>query len=141
MKTLKSALGVIILFLACATANAAVNPNAKKLTKDDVVGIYVDAVTRGDIKGLDNVLDDSLQYDVKRGADTQMLHKDDLMTYLSSNPVAPASVSTTTTVVEDGDRHSKIRVDFNYGNYTRSDLITLDEEGGWMITKIESTFS
>jgi hypothetical protein len=140
MKTLKSAIGVVILFFAYATTSAAVRPEAKRLTREDVVNIYVDAVAHGDMKGLDNVLDDSLQYDVQRGTDVKMLHKFDLMTYLSSNPVDP-SVTTTSTIVEDGDNQTKIRVDFKYAGYTRSDLITLDKEGGWMITKVESIFS
>jgi hypothetical protein len=68
------------------------------------------------------------------------LHKDDLMDYLRTNPADP-SVTTTTTVVDDGDRHTRIRVAFKYAKYTRTDLLTLDDYGGWMITKVESSFS
>ncbi len=141
MKTLKSMLGGLVLLLVCATAaNAAVKPAATKLTKEDVVNIYIDAISHGDMKGLDNVLDDSLHYDVQRGENVMTLHKDDLMDYLKTNPADPA-VTATTTIVEDGDRHTKIRVDFHYATYTRTDMLTLDDYGGWMITKVESSFS
>lgn len=141
MKTLKSMLGGLILLLVCATAaNAAVKPAAMRLTKEDVVNIYIDAIAHGDMKGLDNVLDDSLHYIVQRGNNPMTLHKDDLMDYLRTNPADP-SVTTTTTVVEDGDRHTRIRVEFKYAKYTRTDLLTLDDYGGWMITKVESSFS
>jgi len=141
MKTLKSMLGGLILLLVCATAaNAAVKPAAMRLTKEDVVNIYIDAISHGDIKGLDNVLDDSLHYDVQRGENVMTLHKDDLMEYLKTNPADP-SVTAATTIVEDGDKHTKIRVDFKYATFTRSDILTLDDYGGWMITKVESSFS
>jgi hypothetical protein len=140
MKTLKSVMAGILLMIVYASANAAIKPVASRLTKEDVVNIYIDAIAHNDMKGLDGILDDGLQYNIQRGADVRTLHKSDLMDYLQSNPADP-SVTTKTTIVESGDMHSVVRIDFKYAAYTRSDLLTLDDQGGWVITKVESSFS
>ena len=153
MKTLKSLMAGLALVAVCTAANAAIRPagnrlttegavkaTAKRLTKEDVVNIYIDAIAHDDMKGLDGVLDDSLQYNIQRGSDVRTLHKDDLMDYLKTNPADP-SVTTAMTVIDSGDRHTRVRVDFKYANYTRIDILTLDDMGGWLITKVESSFS
>ena len=141
MKTLKSMMAGIILLFAYATANAVGTPAAAtKLTREDVVNKYIDAIAHGDIKGLDNVLDDSLQYNAERSGEVNQLHKDDLMTYLKSNPVDPTVTTFAVTVRED-DGSATVKVVFNYSTYTRTDMLTLDNAGEWMITKVVSTFS
>jgi Putative lumazine-binding len=140
MKTLKSMLAGVVLLFVYATANAVGTPAANKLTKEDVVNIYIDAIAHGDIKGLDNVLDDNLQYNVERSGEVNQLHKDDLMAYLKSNPVDPTVTTFAVTVRED-DGSAMVKVVFNYSTYTRTDMVTLDKTGDWMITKVVSTFS
>ena len=131
--------GVILLFVY-VSANATVKPVASKLTKEDVINIYIDAMAHGDMKGLDNVLDDSLQYDIQRAGKTNTMHKDELMDYLNSNPADP-SVTTSSAVIQEDDGTAMIKVIFNYSTYTRTDMVTLDNFGGWMITKVVSVYS
>jgi hypothetical protein len=140
MKTLKSMLAGIVLLLVCAAANATAKPAVSKLTKDDVINIYVDAIAHGHLKGFDNVLDDSLHFDIKRGDKVDVLHKDQLLDYLGNSPIDP-SVTTTSTTISDNNGTAVMEVVFKYAGYTRTDMVTLESEGGWMITKVESTYS
>jgi hypothetical protein len=140
MKTLKSMLAGIVLLLVCAAANVVAKPAVSKLTKDDVINIYIDAIAHGHLKSFDNVLDDSLHFDIKRGDKVDVLHKDQLLDYLGNNPLDP-SVTTTSATISDNNGTAVMEVVFKYAGYTRTDMVTLESEGGWIITKVESTYS
>ncbi len=140
MKTLKSMVAGIALLLACITANAAVKSHATQPTQKDVVNIYIGAITNGKTENLDKVLGDDLQFNMQRGQRVNTLTKEQLLDYLKNNAVAGGAVDTTTTVLTDDENTSKIKIDFKYDGYTRTDVVTLDKSFGWKITSVNSTF-
>src|SRR5277367_3510380 len=66
MKTLKSILLGLAL-LAVGTAVKANNTNDGTLTENHAINTYVDAMTRGKLQGLNDVLDQSAQFSMLRG--------------------------------------------------------------------------
>ncbi|HZY35281.1 MAG TPA: hypothetical protein VFE53_01455 [Mucilaginibacter sp.] len=74
MKTLKSMLAGIALLFICVAANAITKPTAGKPTKDDVVKIYIDAITSGNVSNLNYALADDLQFDIQRGQNVNTLN-------------------------------------------------------------------
>lgn len=140
MKTIKSMLAMIIFLAAGISAKAVDRPGAGRITRDEAVNVYVDAVAHGDLKKLDDVLDDSLHYNINRGGVVKTLGKEEVMDYLQSNPVDP-SVNTVITPIVFDDNKAVVKVAFKYSNYTRTETITLNNEGGWMITNIDLSFS
>lgn len=139
MKTLKSMVAGIALLLACITANAAVKSRATQPTQKDVVNIYINAIANGKTDNLDKVLGDDMQFNMQRGQRVNTLTKEQLMDYLKNNASAGGAVDTTTTVLTDDENTSKIKIDFKYDGYTRTDVVTLDKSFGWKITSVNSS--
>ena len=140
MKTLKSMLAGIALLFICAAANAITKPATGKLTRDEVVKIYIDATTSGNVSNLNNVLADDLQFNIQRGENVITLDKNQLIDYLKNNTTADPSVKTTTTVMQEDDNSSVIKVEFKYDGYSRTDEVTLNKTFGWVITQVVCVF-
>ncbi|MFI5159334.1 MAG: nuclear transport factor 2 family protein [Sphingobacteriales bacterium] len=140
MKTLRSMLAGVALLFICAAANAITKPAAGKLTRDEVVKIYIDAITNGNVSKLNNILADDFQFYIKRGDYVNTLGKNGLIDYLKNNTISDTSVKTTTTVMREDDNSSVIKVEFRYAGYSRIDKMTLHETFGWVITTVECQF-
>jgi len=140
MKTLKTMLAGITLLFVCVGASATVKPLTDKPTKNDVVNIYVDAIAHGKLTNIDKFLDDNLQFNTKRGDNVNSLDKDQLITYLKSTAVSDPSVKVTTNILSEDDNSSVTQVDFKYDDYVRTDVITLSNSNGWVITSITSSY-
>src|SRR5580698_6803474 len=112
MRPLKSMLAGVALVFICVTANAITKPAIGKLTRDEVVKIYLDANTGGDVSKLDNELADDLQFNIQRGENVITMDKNQLINYLYKNTVSNLSVKTTTTVMQEDDNSSIIKVEF-----------------------------
>jgi len=140
MKTLKSALTAVALLLICVAANASVKFNADKPTKDDVVNLYIGAIANGKTSNLNNILDEGLQFNILRGENVNTLNKNQLIDYLKNNTGSDAPASTNTTVIQGDDNSSVVKIEFKYADFTRTDVVSLENTNGWVITKVESSF-
>jgi len=139
MKTLKSMLAGIIVLFTCAAANATVRPVIAGPSQSDVVNIYISAITNGNATGLDKVLDNDLQFNVHQGEKVSTLNKGELMDYLKSNSVVSTSVNANTTILQQDDNSAKVKIDFKYDGYTRTDVVTLNKTTGWQIVNVDSS--
>jgi len=135
MKTLKLTIAVLAFLFIGVTANAA----TKKITKSDVVNTYIDAIANGKTQGLDQVLDNEMQFNTKRGENITTIDKNTFLDFLAKNGSGATPLNTSTTVVQDDDNMQKIKVDFKYDGYVRTDVLTLSHTTGWVITNITST--
>ena len=138
MKTLKSVLaGIIILFSSVAASNAAVKHGQP--SQNDVVNTYVTAISTGNGSDLDKFLDNDMQFNVHLGENVTALNKDQVLDYLKNNGSATSPVNTNVTVMQQDDNSAKIKVAFQFADYTRTDVVTLDKTSGWKITSVDST--
>jgi len=138
MKTLKSVLaGIIILFSSVAASNAAVKHGQP--SQNDVVNTYVTAISTSNGSDLDKFLDNDMQFNVHLGSNVSTINKDQLLGYLKDNASSSSPVNTNVTVMEQDDASAKIKVDFKYDGYTRTDVVTLSKTFGWKITSVDST--
>ena len=128
-----------MLFISVA-ANAITKPVAGKLTRDEVVKIYIDATTSGNVTKLENVLSDDLQFNIERGDYVKILDKNQLIDDLKNNTVSDKSVKTTTTFMREDDNSAEIKVEFKYNGYSRTDEVTLNKTFGWVITAVQCKF-
>ena len=140
MRTLKSMLAGIALLFICVAANAITNPATGKLTRDEVIKIYIDATTSGNVSKLNNVFADDLEFYIQRGDYVKTLDKNQLIDYLKNDATSDPSVKTTTTVMQEDDNSSVIKVEFKYAGYSRTDEVTLYKATGWLITKVVCQF-
>jgi hypothetical protein len=140
MKTLKAMMMGLALLVFCGVANAGVKVSHNP-TKDEVVDTYVNAVTHGDLKGLDDAIDNDAQFNTKRGDHVNTLNKGQLLDDLKANAGTQQDCKCTATVVQDTDDTFTKKVEMNYGDFTRTDVITAQRAGdGWKITKVETSY-
>ena len=139
MKTLKSAMMGIALLFVCVAANATTKPAAEKMTKDDVIRVYTDAVANGKTSDLDRILDSSMQFNMQRGDNTNTLNKDEFISSVK-NAVPDPSVKATSNIMQDDDNSAMVKVEFKYDGFTRTDMVTLQNSAGWVVTKVDSSF-
>jgi hypothetical protein len=138
MKTVKSALAaIIILFTSVAVTNA--KGKTDQPSQTDVVNMYVSAVSNGKSADMDKYLDDELQFNVHQGSNVTSLTKDEVIDYLKQNTGSNTPTSTNVTVMQQDDASAKVKVDFKYDSYTRTDVVTLSKAFGWKITSVDST--
>jgi Putative lumazine-binding len=140
MKTLKAMMMGLALLVFCGVANAGVRVSHNP-TKDEVVDTYVNAVTHGDLKGLDDAIDDDAQFNTKRGDNVNTLTKDQLLDALKADAGIRQDCKCTATVLQDMDDTFIKKVEMNYGDFTRTDVVTAQRTGyGWKITKVETSY-
>jgi hypothetical protein len=141
MKTLRSIMAGLML-LACYGAAQAHTTDDGKLTKNYVINTYVDAMTRGRVNGLNDVLDKTASFNMLRGKQVLSFDKNQMLEYLKSNRNTEQACVTNTSVVESNSAVTIVKVDMKYDNFTRSNYITIANTGsGWKITNVYSVFS
>jgi hypothetical protein len=137
MKTLKSILLGLALIL---TINVVKADDTEKLTKDFAVTSYIEAVTHGKLEGFAQVLDNSVKFSMVQGNKVLSFNKNEMLSFMKSNKSEQNCKVTTSTVESDGEI-AVIRIDQDYGAFTRSNLVTVTNTGkGWKITSVHSTF-
>jgi hypothetical protein len=140
MKTLKSVTLALALLIACNFAKAKDVPN-ENLTKTHAINTYVDAMTRGRISDLNQVLDGSAKFSMQRGKSIMRFTKKEMTEYFKNQKNIEQTCTTSTQIVEENADAAVVRVDMDFGHFTRSNYITMANTGsGWKITNVYSVF-
>lgn len=140
MKTLKSIfLGLALL--ATATIVKADDVKTVNATKGNAVDAYVNSITMGQNADLDDVIESSAKFNVLRGKEVLSFGKAAMMKYAGENKNVRQECTTSVSEVESNDDMSIVKVDMNYGNFTRTNYVTVANTGeGWKITNVYSVF-
>ncbi|MDT3402784.1 nuclear transport factor 2 family protein [Mucilaginibacter terrae] len=140
MKTLKSiVLGVALL--VSANIVKADEPAVAKLTKSFAIDAYVNSTTLGQNADLNNVVDNNAKFNILRGKQVVSFTKGDMIKFSKENKNVRQDCKTSVTEVESNDDMSIVKVDMNYGTFTRTNYVTIANTGdGWKITNVYSVF-
>jgi hypothetical protein len=139
MKTLKSIMLGLALLIISGVAQAA-KPAPVKLSKSDVVNLYVDASIHGKLTGLANAISEDVVFNIVRGANTITANKKQLLNYFKSSENIEQKCEVKTTTVAEDDDATTIKLEMKYENSTRVSLISLNNTyEGWKITKVEQS--
>ena len=140
MKTLKSILLGLALMVVCGAVKAN-NTDDGKLTQNHAINTYVDAMTRGKLQGLNDVLDQSAQFSMLRGKTVLSFSKKQMLDYLQANKNTEQTCTITTSIVESNANVAVVKVDMKFDGFVRSNYVTIANTGnGWKITNVYSVF-
>jgi hypothetical protein len=140
MKTLKTLILGLSLMVVCSAVKADV-PDAVKLTKTHAINTYLDAMTRGRLNGLNEVLDHSAKFSMLRGKSIMSFTKKEMTDYLKNQKNIEQVCTTSTEVVESNTDMAVIKVDMKFEDFVRSNYVTMVDTGnGWKITNVYSVF-
>jgi hypothetical protein len=140
MKTLKSiVLGLALLAVGSAVKAAPIN--GERLTKNHAINTYVDAMTRGKLDGLNDVLDKSAAFSMLRGKTVLSFTRKQMVDYLQSNKNTEQACTTSTSIIESDANVAVVKVDMKFDGFVRSNYVTIANTGnGWKITNVYSVF-
>lgn len=137
MKILKSILLGLSLLVVCGAAKASDVP----LTEDYVINTYVDALTQGNLNGINNILAANAQFNVLQNKKVVTFSKQDMMDYLKSNKGVQQNCTTATTLIENNADNAIVKVDMKYADHVQSNLVTMiNTDNGWKISNVYSIF-
>lgn len=138
MKTLKSIVLGLALLVVGTIANAANKP-ASVLTKNDVLNIYVNAVVHGKLDGLEGVLDNNVKFITQRGDNEVVMNKKTVLESFKASENMEQGCTYTTTIVKDTKNGMIVKLEMKYGDYVRTNLITIStSHDDFKITKVEN---
>lgn len=141
MKTLRSMMLGLTLLIICGAVKANAAPINDNLTKTYAVNTYVNAITRGKLDGLNDVLDKSVKFSMLRGNDVLSFDKKEMLNFMRKDRNVQQTCLTSTHVVENSNDVAVVRVDMKYDNFVRSNYVTVANTGaGWKITNVYSVF-
>ena len=140
MRILKSIQAGVTLLFICAAANAITRPATGKLTRDEVVKIYIDDTISGNVSNLDNILADDFEFHIQKGDYVHTFDKDQLIDYLKNDTKADPPIKTTTTIIKEDDHSAIIKIEFKYDSYLRIDEVTINKTPEWQITNVLCEF-
>ena len=137
MKNLKSIMLGLALLLVVGAANAAATPAP---SKNYVINTYIDAMTRGKLAGINDVLDANAKFNMLRGKEIMSFGKKEMLDYLKSNKNVEMECTTSTSIVESNADITLVKVDMKYNGSISSNYVTLVNtgNGGWKITNVYS---
>ncbi|QXV65438.1 nuclear transport factor 2 family protein [Mucilaginibacter achroorhodeus] len=140
MKTLRNLTAVVALMITCSFAKA--DEPAVNLTRVHAINTYLDAMTRGKIEGLNQVVDASAKFSILRGKSIVSFDKKQMTDFLKEQKNVEQTCTTNTEVVESNSHIAVVKVDMKYNGFTRSNYVTIANTGnGWKITNVYSVFS
>ncbi|RYU90321.1 hypothetical protein EWM62_12395 [Mucilaginibacter terrigena] len=140
MKTLKSVILAFAVLVTCNIAKANDVPESN-LTRTHAINTYLDAMTRGKIDGLNQVVDQSAKFNMLRGKSILSFNKKEMTDFLKNQKNVEQACTTSTEVVENNADMAVVRVDMKFENFTRSNYVTVANTGsGWKITNVYSVF-
>ena len=142
MKNLKSIILGLALVLACGAVKATpVIDDNENLTATHAVNTYIDAITRGKLNGLNDVLDQTVKFNMLRGKKMLSFDKKQMMDFFKGDKNIEQDCVTSTDVVESNTDIKVVKVDMKYKGFTRSNYVTVANTGdGWKITNVYSVF-
>ncbi|HMG08212.1 MAG TPA: nuclear transport factor 2 family protein [Mucilaginibacter sp.] len=141
MKTLKLIISGIALLVVCNAAKANDNADGENLTKTYAINTYVDAVTRGKLQGLNDVVDQNAKFSLLSGKNILSYTRDQVFESLKLNKNVEQDCTTSTSIVESNSDIAVVKVDMQFDGFVRSNYVTIANTGkGWKITNVYSVF-
>ncbi|MBB6112828.1 nuclear transport factor 2 family protein [Mucilaginibacter lappiensis] len=141
MKILKSIILGLALLIVYQTAKAAPYTKDENLTRVFAINTYVDAMTHGKLRGLDDVVDQNAKFSQLRGAEVLSFTKDEMLQSLRLNKNIEQECITSTSIIQSNAEIAIVKISMQYEWFTRSNFVTISNTGkGWKITNVYSVF-
>jgi hypothetical protein len=138
MKTLKSIILGLALLVA-STATYATKQTTPVFTKNDVLTVYVNAISHGKVEGVDGIFHKDVRHTIHRGEKEFNLDKKQILESLKANENIEQGCVVNTVIVDETDKDMVVKVTMKYEGYTRTNLITISsKKANFQITKIET---
>lgn len=141
MKTLKTII-CTFLFFAFVSPSGFAKADDTTLTLDHAIKTYIEAVSLGKIKGLDEVLDKDVKFTVSQGNKVLNYNKTEMLNSMKGTEDLCQNCKTDFSIIERGDAQSIVKVTMIYETFSKVNFVTISNtHSGWKITNVSSSFN
>jgi F0F1-type ATP synthase delta subunit len=112
-------------------------------TRTHAIDTYIDAVTRGRLKGFDDVLDSSVKFTVLISKNRlQSFNKTEMLNFLNRLGYVDENCTTSTDIVQNTVDMVVAKVDMRFETFIRSNYVSIaNTHKGWKIINVYSVFN
>lgn len=139
MKTLRilTALLTIISF----SAFAGDEKNNEKLKIDYTVSTYINAVTKGNVKPLNEVLESDAKFTLTQGERIAKFGRYETLNWLKNSEGIHQNCSTDFKIIEMDASQAVVKISMNYDTFLKINLLSIvNTKKGWKITNVSTSF-
>ncbi|WP_183576666.1 nuclear transport factor 2 family protein [Mucilaginibacter sp. X5P1] len=141
MKILKPVM-LLVIALMVNTAVKANKTDEGVLTKTHAIDTYVDAMMRGKLEGLNDVIDPTAKFSLLQKKHLVSYTKKEMMDFLNTTKNIEEDCTVNTSVVETDTDIAVVKVDMQFKTFVRSNYVTIANTGnGWKIINVYSVFN
>ena len=142
MKILKPIMLFIIVLMVSGVANAKNTTDEGIFTKAHAIDTYVDAIARGKLDGLNDVVDPTAKFSLLQRKQLVSYTKKEMMDFFNRIKNIEEDCTVNTAVVETNPDITVVKVDMQFKTFMRSNYVTIANTGnGWKIINVYSVFN
>jgi hypothetical protein len=142
MKIFKPIMLFIIVLMIGGIANAKNRADEGIFTKAHAIDTYVDAVARGKLDGLNDVVDPTAKFSLLQRKQLVSYTKKEMMDFFNRIKNIEEDCTVNTAVVETNTDITVVKVDMQFKTFVRSNYVTIANTGnGWKIINVYSVFN
>ena len=130
-----------LLFATSLTAFAIDKDKLNNAVVENVVEEYVNSSVRGDVAFVDQLFDQGFTQKFNTETDQPALSRSKFIQQLKRNEGVTYSCDVESQVVEKSGKYSLAKVTLDFGNFKRTDYLTMVQDAGvWKIKEVNSVF-
>lgn len=115
--------------------------NSEKLKMDYTVRTYIDAVTAGKVKPLNEVLESDAKFTLTQGERIIKFSRYETLNWLKNNEGIRQNCSTDFKIIEMDASQAVVKISMKYDTFLKVNLLSLaNTKKGWKITNVSTSF-
>lgn len=140
MKALKSILAALLVSTIIISVGYA-KVDKGYLTMDYAIKTYVEAVSLGKVKGIEEILDNNVKFTLAQGNKVINYNKAELINSLKISENISQNCKTDYSIIEKGDAQTIVKVTMEYENFSKINYVTISNtDQGCKITNVSSVY-
>lgn len=141
MKTIKTLLSATLLVFTFSAFALNDPETANKLSMEYALKAYIDAVSIGKIKGIQEIIDNEAKFTVTRGEKIINYTKSDILTELKSSENVQQNCSIDQIIIDQNSSQAMVKVTMKYDGFSKVNFVTFNNTNkGWKITNVSSSY-
>ena len=133
---------LLAIVLMINTAVKANKTDEGALTKTHAIDTYVDAMMRGKLDGLNDVIDATAKFSILQKKQLVSYTKKEMMDFLNTTKNIEEDCTSSTSLVETNTDVAVVKVDMQFKTFVRTNYVTIANTGnGWKIINVYSVFN
>ncbi len=140
MKTLRNIAAALLVVLSASAFASDISP-ASKARMNVTLNTFIDAVCKGQIKGVTKILDSSVKYTVSNGNKITTMNKTDLLDYFRQIENIEQNCKASYDLLESNETQAIVKLKLKYAEFSKNNVLTMNyTDKGWIITNISVSF-